>query len=186
MANFRSHPQTVNINFDFQTQIHKYYASPKSNLLGMHDRRGTILLTRLRVDFSDLRLHRFNHNFNCPSPTCKCLVEEESPEHFLLRCPLFSLRRITLFSNIVSAVNIEILNLPDDHLTRIILFGSNSFNKITNRTLLLITIHFIKYSGRFNKIEAYNMWIFPVNTPYFSPLYVFMPCAFCYIGLIII
>ena len=37
---------------------------PKSNLLGMHDRRGTILLTRLRVDFSDLRLNRFNHNFN--------------------------------------------------------------------------------------------------------------------------
>ena len=70
------------------------------------------MLTRLRVDFSDLRLHRFNHSFNCISPMCKCGSEEESSEHFLLRCPRFSNQRITLMSSISVAINPSILDLP--------------------------------------------------------------------------
>ena len=31
---------------------------------------GIKLLTKIRVGFSDLRDHRFNHNFNCDSPVC--------------------------------------------------------------------------------------------------------------------
>ena len=41
------------------------------------DRYGLKLLSCLRVDFSDLRMHRFNHNFNCSDPTCKCGLEEK-------------------------------------------------------------------------------------------------------------
>ena len=63
------------------------------------------MLTRLRVDFSDLRLHRFNHSFNCISPMCKCGSEEESSEHFLLLCPRFTNQRITLMSSISVAIN---------------------------------------------------------------------------------
>ena len=117
---------------------------------------GLPLLTRLRVNFSDLREHRFNHRFNCTSPICKCSIEDESTEHFLLRCPLYSFIRETLLSNLAIAVNNEILNLPHDHLTSILLYGSTSFNNITNRLILTISIHFIKASGLFNKIEAYN------------------------------
>ena len=128
----------------------------KSNVFGIEDRIGIPRLTRLRVNFSDLREHRFDHRFNCPNPLCKCSIENESTEHFLLRCPLYSTIRQTLLSNLAIAVNDEILNLPHDHLTSIILYGSTSFNLITNKTILIITLHFIKASGRFNKIEAYS------------------------------
>ena len=89
-------------------------------MFGIHDRNGLPLLTRLRVNFSDLREHRFNHNFNCPNPSCKLCIDNESTEHFLLRCPILSTTRQTLLSNLAIAVNDEILNLPHDHLTRIL------------------------------------------------------------------
>ena len=128
----------------------------KRNIFGIHDRMGLPILTRLRVHFSDLREHRFNHRFNCPSPVCKCSIENESTEHFFLRCPRYSVIRQTLLSNLAIAVNNEILNLPHGHLTNIMLYGSTSFNNVTNKTILTISIHFIKASGRFNKIEAYS------------------------------
>ena len=39
-------------------------------LFGICDIFGIRLLTKLRVEFSDLRDHRFNHAFNCYSPMC--------------------------------------------------------------------------------------------------------------------
>ena len=125
----------------------------------------------MRVEFSDLRDHRFNHNFNCISPTCKCEMEPESNEHFLLRCPTYSSSRSILLSNIAIAVNDEILNFPQDHLSRILLFGSPSFNSITNKRILEITLHFIKSTGRFNKIEAYASVALHPPTPTTSPLW---------------
>jgi len=140
----------------FKSKYIKTIRPPKRNFFGIIDRKGIPLLTRMRVEFSDLRDHRFNHNFNCITPTCKCEMEYESNEHFLLRCPNHTSLRTILLSNIAIAVNDEILNLPPDHLTQILIFGSPSFNDITNRRILEITIHFIKSSGRFNKIEAYS------------------------------
>jgi hypothetical protein len=44
---------------------------------------------QLRVEFSDLLIHRLHHNFNCSTAVCACSNEDEFPEHYLLRCPLF-------------------------------------------------------------------------------------------------
>ena len=150
-------PDLKNLNsVAFKSKYKKIFRPAKANMFGIQDRMGLPLLTRLRVNFSDLREHRFNHRFNCTSPICKCSIEDESTEHFLLRCPLYSFIRETLLSNLAIAVNNEILNLPHDHLTSILLYGSTSFNNITNRLILTISIHFIKASCRFNKSEAYN------------------------------
>ena len=128
---------------------------PKTKLFGINDRQGLRLLTRLRVDFSDLRQHRYNHHFNCLNATCRCLTENETSEHFLICCPRFSLHRFTLFGNI-APVAPDIIVLTDDQLSSILLFGSPTFNDITNKIILTSTIHFIKITGRFNKIEAYT------------------------------
>ena len=74
----------------FKTTYLKKIRPTKSNVFGIHDRIGLPLLTRSRVNFSDLREHRFNHKFNCPSPLCQCTLDSESTEHFFLRCPQFS------------------------------------------------------------------------------------------------
>ena len=55
----------------------------------MNDRVGVSLLTRLRVDFSDLKLHKFDHRFNCGSPLCSCGQGSESTVHFFLHCQLY-------------------------------------------------------------------------------------------------
>ena len=153
----------------FKTNYIKSIRPPKCETFGIIDHKGIPLLTRMSVEFSDLRDHRFNHNFNCISPTCKCEMEPESNEHFLLRCPNYSSSRSILLSNIAIAVNDEILNFPQDHLSRILLFGSPSFNSITNKRILEITLHFIKSTGRFNKIEAYASVALHPPTPISSP-----------------
>ena len=53
---------------------------PPSSFFGISDKYGVRLLFKLRVDFSDLRRHRFDHKFNCLSPICKCNQEDESTE----------------------------------------------------------------------------------------------------------
>ena len=140
----------------FKSTYLKQIRPTKSNILNIHDRIGLPLLTRLRVNFSDLRDHRFNHGFNCSSPTCRCSVEIESTEHFFLRCPRFISPRQTLLSNIATALSTDISVFPDGHLTDILLYGSPAFNSDTNKIILTITLHYIKSTGRFNKIEAYS------------------------------
>ena len=140
----------------FKSNYLKTIRPPKNIFWGIEDHQGLRFLTRLCVQFSDLRDHRFNHSFNCVNPICKYNLEPKSIEHFLLSCPRYSLQCITLLSNITTAINTEILNLPDDHLSNILLYGSPLFNVVSNKTIILTTIYFIKVTGRFNKIEAYS------------------------------
>ena len=123
---------------------------------GIQDRYGVSLLLKLRVDFSDLRKHRFDHNFNCLSPTCKCNVEDESTEHFLLRCPLYTTDRRVLLSNISNVVKNDFTVLPDEYVTRIALYGSNSFNDIANKMIIESTLIYIRSTKRFEILEAFT------------------------------
>ena len=146
---------TENLN-KFKQGFLKAIRPEKRCSLKFFDKYGLSLLTRLRVEFSDLREHRFNHKFNCSDPVCKCGREEETTTHYLLRCPLYSTIRTTLMSNISNAINPEILNIPHDHLNQVLLYGSNAYNEISNRIIIESTIRFIKDSSRFNIIEAYS------------------------------
>ena len=66
------------------------------------DPTGLKLLTRLRVNLSHLREHKFRHNFlDTVNPLCSCSLEIESTSHYLLRCPFYRCLRKTLLDNIV-------------------------------------------------------------------------------------
>ncbi len=121
----------------------------------IHDRHGVSLLTKLRVEFSDLRAHRFAHNFNCVSPICVCGKEDESTEHYLTRCPRFDIARELMISSLSEIINPVVRNLPDDHLTEIMLFGSKVYNIISNKLIIETTITYIKRSTRFKSLEAF-------------------------------
>ena len=62
-------------------QFTKYLVSnirpPERSMYGSFDISGIKLLTKFRVEFSDLRSHRLSHNFNCASPICSCNLEEK-------------------------------------------------------------------------------------------------------------
>lgn len=140
----------------FKSKVVKSIRPIRKSCYFIKDRYGLSLLARIRVDHSDLRSHRFDKKFNCINPTCACGIEDETPEHFFLRCPLFAPQRASLFASISDIVNPEIINLPHDHLTSIILFGSKVYKFTTNKSILEASICFIKQTKRFKKLEAYS------------------------------
>ena len=84
---------------------------------------------------------------------CSCnLKDEEDNSHYFLRCPHHI--RIDLLSNISRIIGSDISILPCDHLTNIILYGSNVYNKISNNLILIETLECIRKSERFSVIEA--------------------------------
>ena len=67
-----------------KTNLNKF-VRPKGNIFfSIRHRFGIKLLSKIRVCLSDLRDHRFNHNFNCANPTCSCDFDDETSVHFFL------------------------------------------------------------------------------------------------------
>ena len=111
--------------------------------------RCILLLTRLRVEHSDLRAHRFEKHFNCPDPVCACGLENETVEHYLLRCPLFNGPRSVLLEKMNDIFQTNVLS-NIDNLSNILLYGDPK-----NKMILSASIHFIKSSKRFKTLEAF-------------------------------
>ena len=74
----------------FKKHLNDFIRPTGHSLFGIRDKFGIKLLTKIRVSFSDLRDHRFNHNFNCESPICSCGIEDETSVHSFLRCPHYT------------------------------------------------------------------------------------------------
>ena len=120
---------------------------------------GTKLLTRLRVEFSDLRSHKFRHNFNCSGPSCLCLTGIEDNEHFLLHCPRFATQRVNLLDLVSGLSNIDIMRLSSKELSNLLLHGHPNFTLVTNRAIVKSTIKFVKSTRRFetNQFSCQNL-----------------------------
>ena len=127
----------------FKTNLVKFVRPKGNTFYSIRDRYCVKLLTKIGVSFSDLRDHRFNHNFNCLNPTCLCCLGDKTTVHFLLCCPRYNNLRISYLSKISDILRSDISVLPNDHLTRILMYGNES-------------IYFIKKSGRFEKLEAFS------------------------------
>ena len=81
----------------FKDYLNTNYIRPVSKkTFTNYDTQGISILTKIRVEFSDLRDHRYNHNFNCISPTCKCTRDRETSVNYFLCCPLYE--QIVLYS----------------------------------------------------------------------------------------
>ena len=105
----------------FKKSLLKNKRPMKSPVYKILDPLGLKLLTRLRLNFSHLREHKFNHNFqDTINPLCCCSLETESTSHFLLRCSLFSASRKTLLDNVIEIVG-SISNLTDSELIDLLL-----------------------------------------------------------------
>ena len=86
----------------FKKSILRFIRPKASSVFGIQDPEGLKLLTRLRVNLSHLKEHKFRHNFcDTLNPICNCgLLEIESTTHFLLRCKFFSDNRKVLLESI--------------------------------------------------------------------------------------
>ena len=113
--------------------------------------KGIRLITRLQLELSHLREHKFKYNFqNCLNPLCSCGLSIESTSHFLLHCLIFHDKRHTLLSTL-NNIDSKILESNDSYLTQTLLFGSTSFDSETNTLVLNATIDYILSTERFEE-----------------------------------
>ena len=121
----------------------------KRSIFNIHDLTGIKLLTRLRVEFTDLHEHRFRHNFLCSSPFCSCQTGIEDNGHFLLHCPRFSSHRRDLLDLLSRLIDFDIMYLSSKELTTLLLYGNPNLSTITNRIIIEGTLRLIRSTGRF-------------------------------------
>ena len=123
----------------------------RQSYFGVHDIEGIRYLTQLRVKFSDLREHRFRHNFHCLSPPCICGNGEENNEHFLLHCPRYVNQRKDYLDEVSNLVGSRIFELTSTYLCTFLLYGNEQFDTVTNRAIIEATVQFIQRSKRLKR-----------------------------------
>ena len=124
----------------------------KKSTFGAHDIEGVRLLTRLRVQYSDFREHRFRHRFHCSNPTCLCQTGIEDNEHFLLHCPRFTIYRKDLLDRVSNIVERDLDSLTSIDLCNLLLYGNSEFPLHMNHSIIESTIMFIKSTKHFEQI----------------------------------
>jgi len=128
----------------------------KCSTYGINDRYGLKHLTCIRVDHSDLRSHRFSKDFNCTDPKCACGTEDETPEHFFLRCPRFNAPRISLLNKISGILGCPASDIEPASLCHLLLYGKPSLDDSANKDIIGASIKFIRSSKRFKILEAFS------------------------------
>ena len=118
----------------------------------IHDPVELSYLTQLRVDLSNLNLHKFKH---IPRDTlntmCRTIDGIEDVEVFLLQCPSFVAQRRDILAKVAELLHpfLNFTNLSNEALVQLLLHGDNDLPDDLNRTILQLTLRFIYEIGRF-------------------------------------
>lgn len=128
LSAFRYHLKRSNENF---------HGIPKHYLSG--ERRLAVLHARIRNHCSNLNADLYS-NFLCPDPICSCLVENETAEHYFLRCNKYDNQRLALLNSLqtLRPISVELL-----------LFGNPNAITEENNLIFASVQRFIKASDRF-------------------------------------
>ena len=136
---------TLNV---FKKRYMEFFNDAPNPIYGIHNPVGIKYLTRLRVGLSHLRMHKFHHNFgDTTSGSCSC-GKPETVEHYLLRCPNYTLIRSELFAKLRTFISLLTLT-SSSYTCNLLLFGNPNYDFYTNKKILEITICFITTSKRF-------------------------------------
>ena len=115
----------------------------------IHNPVGIRLLTRLHLSLSHLNEHKFGHNFaDCVNSLCSCCIEPETTLHVFLHCHNFLNIRRKLFDKI-KLLDETLLQLNDESLLTVLLFGSKIYNEQVNVQILNASMDYIIDLDRF-------------------------------------
>ena len=101
-------------------------------------------LSRLRVQFSYLREHKFRRKFQYSCPMCLCQTGIENNEHFLLHCPRHSNYHKNPDGCISSIVDIDLGNFSSTDICNLLLYGNSHLSFDTNGHIIKSTITLIE------------------------------------------
>ena len=82
---------------DFKDQLKIEFKPKKIKHFSKGSKIGNTLLARIRLNRSDLNLHKFTIGFS-ETPECLCHAKKESSLHYLMECFLYSGERQTLYN----------------------------------------------------------------------------------------
>ena len=104
---------TLKVLFFCKSKILKFIWPKPNSIYNCHNPKGIRLITRLCLELSHLCKHKFKHSFqDCLNPLCLCGNDAETSSHFLLDCPTYSKKRMTLLNKIRN-INNGILELSN-------------------------------------------------------------------------
>ena len=119
-----------------------------SKVYNVNDAISIKLITRLLLDFSHLREHKFKHNFrDTLVPLCSCGIEIESASHYFLCCHFFDALGAKLMNDLRNIYS-DLPTLRDENLTNILLNGKRTYDDKTNQIILM---HVIQYITKLHK-----------------------------------
>ena len=75
----------------------------------------------------------------------------ENTENFLLLCPSFEIQRRNLLAQVFALLQpLGYVNIQNELLTNLLLYGDNDLPNDLNKNILELTLGFIHESGRFH------------------------------------
>ena len=93
--------QSIESSKQFKKTILDFIRPKENSIYAIHDISDLKLLTRLRLNFSDLNEHKFQHNYkDTINPMCTCGFEAETTDHYLLHYKLYTDLRLDLLNDI--------------------------------------------------------------------------------------
>ena len=108
---------------DFRKNILSFIRPKANSVVNCNSSKGLKFVTKLRLGLSHLREHKFKHSFqDSINPLCSCSSDVESPIHYFLHCPQFTIERHTLL-NTISQIENKLLDRNESNSIRHLLFG---------------------------------------------------------------
>ncbi len=111
---------------------------------------GNVHHTRLRLGLSHLRAHLFKNNL-ISDPVCQfCNLEVETIEHYLLRCPTYTVHRVRYLMDLSTILEPPyVAGLNDEKIVNVLLYGDIDLEQVINEQLFIMAQTFIVNSKRF-------------------------------------
>ena len=142
----------------FKLNLKKILFTTNNLLYSVHNNRGSLNQSRMRMGLSGLNAHRHTYGFiaqnNCP----RCQSPKEDPFHFFFVCPYYTAHRQTLFDQVIPFFtgDLEYLSRFDTlsrankiQVLNIFLYGSANMNFDDNSKMFEYIHQFIINSSRF-------------------------------------
>ena len=165
----------------FKHNLIQIIRPPNRSTFRTHDVEGLKLLTRLRVKFSDLREHRFRHNFRCNGSNCLCGKGIEDNEHFLLHCHRYGSPRRAFLDRVSGSVDFDIKAFCSSDMCNLLLYGYPRLNLHIIRIISGSTLHFINQTKRFKSWWTKTLPSITLLRRYSSIAFVRLSRFFCLI-----
>jgi hypothetical protein len=122
-----------------------YFPRPTQSKLFNHGNRfPSVHHARMRIRCSKLNKQLHDDLHVIDNPNCECILNQpESPEHYFMHCPWYTLARQTLFAELEQ---INVRDIDSD----LLLYGSSDFNFPTNISIIDAVHKYIVSTKRFD------------------------------------